>query len=131
MEYMEYVAIVVILALLQYQYFAWLVGKARMKYGVSAPAVTGDPAFERHYRVHQNTMEQLATFIPAVLVCGYYADARLAAALGLLFLGGRMVYQLAYLKDPSKRHLGFVLGWIAYIALMVAALFSIIARLFF
>jgi len=38
---MEPVAVVIVLALLQYVAFGMLVGWARGKYGVKAPAVTG------------------------------------------------------------------------------------------
>jgi len=41
---MEFVAIVALLALLQYVYFAMLVGQARGKFGVNGPAVTDIPS---------------------------------------------------------------------------------------
>ena len=56
---MEYVALVSGLALLQYIAFGMLVGKARGKYGVKAPAITGNDVFERYFRVQQNTLELL------------------------------------------------------------------------
>ncbi len=61
---MEFVAIVIVLSLLQYFVFALQVGKARGTYKVEAPAVTGDPVFERYYRVPQNTLELLVMFLP-------------------------------------------------------------------
>ncbi len=54
---MELVTIVIALALIEYSVFGMLVGKARGKYGIDAPAITGNPIFERYYRVHQNTLE--------------------------------------------------------------------------
>ena len=60
---MEYVALVIVAALLQYFYFGILVGNARGKFNVAAPAITGHPVFERYYRVHQNTLEMLVIFI--------------------------------------------------------------------
>jgi glutathione S-transferase len=65
---MDMVHAVIGLALLQFFVFAGFVGRARVKSGIEAPAVTGDPTFERYYRVHYNTMEQLVVFIPAILL---------------------------------------------------------------
>ena len=59
---MELVAIVILLALIEYNIFGILVGRARAKYNVPAPATSGDPVFERYCRVHQNTLEQLMVF---------------------------------------------------------------------
>jgi len=63
---MEFVAFVIALALLEFAVFGMLVGWARGKYGVAAPAVSGHPVFERYFRVHQNTLEQLVAFVPAM-----------------------------------------------------------------
>ena len=61
---MEYVAIVTVLVLIEYFVFGALVGRARGRAEIEAPATTGDPIFERYFRVHQNTMEQLVMFLP-------------------------------------------------------------------
>ncbi len=121
---MELVIVVVILALIEYYIFGALVGWARGKYGVSAPAVSGDPVFERYYRVQQNTLEQLMGFIPAILIYGYYGNALIAAGLGMVFIIARVIYLYAYVADPAKRGLGFVLGWLATIFMMFAGLWS-------
>jgi hypothetical protein len=69
---MEFVAIVTVLALLQYILFAILVGKARGQYGVAAPAVAGHPVFERYFRVQMNTLELVVLFIPALYLAARY-----------------------------------------------------------
>ena len=61
---MDLIYLVIGLALLEYFIFGALVGQARGKHGVEAPAVTGHPEFERRLRVQQNTLEQLMIFIP-------------------------------------------------------------------
>ena len=127
---MELVIVVVILALIEYYIFGALVGWARGKYGVSAPAVSGDPVFERYYRVQQNTLEQLMGFIPAILIYGYYGNAQIAAGLGMVFIIARVIYLYAYVADPAKRGLGFVLGWLATIFMMFAGLWSAGRQLF-
>jgi uncharacterized MAPEG superfamily protein len=126
---MELVVIVVILAILEYMVFSILVGKARGTYGVAAPAISGDPVFERYYRVHQNTLEQLIIFIPAIVIYGYYGNPTWAAAIGVLFLVGRPVYLMAYVKDPAKRGPGFLLGFAANVILLIASLVALIGNL--
>ena len=126
---MELVAIVILLAILEYMVFSMVVGWARGKYGVKAPAISGDPVFERYYRVHQNTLEQLIVFIPVILIYGYFGNPTWAAAIGVLFLVGRPVYFLGYVKDPAKRGPGFGLGFVANVILLIAGLVAIIRSL--
>ena len=100
---MAYVDIVTALALLQFVFFGFRVGGARTKYGVKAPAVTGNEIFERHFRVQQNTLEQLIGFIPGLYLFSHYFNPLWAAALGVVYLIGRHVYSTSYVKDPAKR----------------------------
>ncbi|MGS0753637.1 MAPEG family protein [Roseateles sp. GG27B] len=83
---MHYVDIVAMLAVLQYLVFGALVGKARGKYGIKAPAITGSEGFERIYRVHMNTLELLVALLPALYVAARYWPAQYVAALGAVYL---------------------------------------------
>jgi len=118
----EALAIVTILAVMQTFLFAFQVGQARVKHGVKAPAIMGHAEFERSFRVHQNTLEQLVLFIPSLWIFGHYVNALVGATIGLLFLIGRFVYRSAYLKDPASRSAGFMIGAVATIALMIGGL---------
>ena len=62
---MELMAIITALILVQTLFFGFEVGKARGKYSIKAPAVSGNEQFERYYRVHQNTLEQIVIFLPS------------------------------------------------------------------
>jgi len=119
---MSIVHAVIALALVQFFVFAGFVGRARVKYDVKAPAVTGDPIFERYYRVHYNTMEQLVVFIPGMLLFGLYVSAPAAAVLGLIFVAGRFIYLRAYVADPSKRGAGFGLTALPVMILLLGGL---------
>jgi uncharacterized MAPEG superfamily protein len=119
------VELVMILALIQFSTFGAAVGRARGKYGVRAPAVTGNEMFERYYRVQMNTLEQLVLFLPAIWLGAQHLDPRLAAGLGVVYLAGRVVYFLAYIKDPAKRGLGFALTIWPTVVLLVTALVAI------
>lgn len=116
--------IVTVLALIQFTIFSFQVGKMRMKHEVKAPATTGHADFERMFRVHQNTMEQLVIFVPALWLFGYFVDSLWGAGIGVVFIAGRMVYRAAYLKDPSTRSVGFGLGLAANVVLLIGALIA-------
>jgi glutathione S-transferase len=118
----EAIAIVTALALIQLMTFSFLVGKARGKYGISAPAISGNPNFEREFRVHQNTLEQLVAVIPAMWMFGMYVHALTAAGLGLVFVISRFIYRNAYLADPKSRSPGFGIGATCTITLVLGGL---------
>jgi uncharacterized MAPEG superfamily protein len=99
-----------------------LVGKARGTYGVTAPAVSGNPIFERYYRVQQNTLEMLVLFIPGMFMFGHYVSADVAAGLGLIFVVGRFFYFRGYVADPRSRTLGFVLSFLPAQILVIGGL---------
>jgi glutathione S-transferase len=119
---MPYVHIVILLALVEFFYFSLLVGRARGRYNVPAPATTGNEIFERYFRVHMNTLELLAMFIPSILLFGLYFSPYVAAALGVIYLIGRLVYLSAYAKDPKKRTLGFGLSMVPIMILVIGAI---------
>src|SRR5689334_967743 len=100
---MELVLVVMLVALIEYMVFAGLVGRARSVYKVRAPATTGHPQFERIYRVHQNTLEALVIFMPALLVFAYYLSPPWAAGLGVAFVVARALYAFLYLRAPESR----------------------------
>ncbi len=126
---MEPVAVVVALALVQYVVFAMLVGWARGKYGVKAPAVTGHETFDRYFRVHQNTLELLVVFVPAIWLFGIYVDPTWAALLGLVYLVARVLYLRGYVADPAKREVGFALSVLPVFVLLAGALWGAGRRL--
>ena len=126
---MEYVTLVVILALAEYLFFMGAVGKARGTFEIKAPATTGNEQFERYFRVQANTVEQLIVFIPAIYLAAMYTNEIAAALTGCLFLVGRALYYRAYVNDPSKRALGMVTGYIATVLLLLGALVGVVVSM--
>ena len=126
---MELVALVILLSVVEYQFFSVKVGMARGKYDIKAPAITGHEVFDRYYRVHMNTLEQLIVFIPAILVFAYFGNPVYAAGLGAFFPVGRIIYFISYVKDPAKRSLGFIVGWIPMVLMVIAGLVSVVAQI--
>jgi glutathione S-transferase len=119
---MAFVTIIAMLALIQYLVFGMLVGRARGQTGVQAPATTGDPVFERFFRAHYNTLEQLIVFIPALYAAGSFVNESLAVAAGAVYLVGRSLYFRTYVKDPTTRGPGMLLTFLANGVLVLAAL---------
>ncbi len=102
------------------------VAKARGTYNVPAPATSGDPIFERHFRVQMNTLEWLAMFLPALWLGALWHSDGVAAGLGLVWIIGRIMYMLAYVADPKTRSLGFVVQMLATFSLILLTLFHIV-----
>jgi glutathione S-transferase len=119
---MNLVTIILVLALLQYIAFAMLVGGARGKYGVKAPAITGNETFERYFRVQQNTLELLVVFVPAIWLFGQSVSSLWAAILGGVYLVGRVVYFKSYVADPAKRSAGFGLSFLPIALMLIGVL---------
>lgn len=119
---MHYIHIVALLAVLLFFAFGVLVGRARVRYGIKAPTVTGNEQFERAFRVQMNTLEQLVAFLPALFIAGQYWSQALVAGLGVVWLLGRLLYRQTYVADPDKRHVGFVLTVLPTFVLLVLGL---------
>jgi glutathione S-transferase len=119
---MNYVYIVALLAVIQFVVFGIFVGAARGKYNIAAPAMTGNEHFERAVRVQMNTLEQLVGFLPALLIAAVYWPPTYVAAVGVVYLVGRTMYRQAYVADPAKRGLGFLLTFLPTMLLIAAGL---------
>lgn len=126
---MAYVDIVTALALLQFMMFGFKVAKARGRYGVAAPAVAGNQTFERYFRVQQNTLEQLIVFLPGLYLFSHYYSPLVAAALGVIYLIGRELYAMTYVKDPKKREAGYALTVLPMAALILGGLFGAVRQI--
>jgi glutathione S-transferase len=122
---MELVYGTILLALLEYIVMASLVGRARVKYGVRAPAITGHPDFERANRVHVNTLENLVIFVPAVVIFASYVSPFYAAILGVLFVVARALYAIGYLRAAEKRSLGAGITGLVNVVLVAGALIGV------
>lgn len=119
---MSLVFVVMGLALVQFMYFGFQVGGARGRYGIKAPAITGNEVFERHFRVQQNTLELIVVFVPSLWMFATYIDPRWAAGLGLIYIVGRFIYAHGYVTDPAKRSAGFGLSFLPTAMLLLGGI---------
>ena len=125
----HFTALVTCLATLMYLLFSFQVGKARETYGVKAPAISGNPDFERVFRVHMNTLEWMPIFLPALWLFAIYISDAIAAALGVIWIVGRVLYMTGYAKAANKRGPGFSIQGGAAIILWLGATGAILWRL--
>lgn len=126
---MAVLTVITILATLQFLFFGFLVGKARARFGVHAPATTGHEAFERYFRVQMNTLEQLVMFLPALWLASPYIAPPWLVLLGLLYLVGRFLYLRGYVQAAHKRSLGFAISSAAILILSAIALIGSVIRI--
>jgi glutathione S-transferase len=125
----HFTAIVTCLAIAFYFFTTILVAKARVKFGIKAPATTGHPDFERVFRVQMNTLEWLPIFLPSLWLFAIYISDQWAAVLGLIWILGRILYTTGYSQAAEKRSMGFGLQALAGIVLWLGALGAPIWRL--
>jgi glutathione S-transferase len=121
--------LVMLLALVEYFGFALAVGRARYRFGVKAPATTGNIDFERYYRAQMNTLEQLIIFIPALWSFAIFISIMWAAVLGAIFIVGRLLYFTGYVKAADKRSAGFGLATFAQLFLLIGGIVGAILAL--
>lgn len=119
-------ALATLLILAVYFWTIGLVGQARRRYGIEAPACTGHPDFERTFRVQMNMLEWLPLVLPAMWLAALYVSDAAAAALGLVFTAGRIVYALSYQQAAEKRTAGFLVQAGAVSLLWIGALIGIV-----
>lgn len=122
---MNYVDLVAVLAVLQLVFFGILVGRARGRYGVAAPAVSGHEMFERIYRVQMNTLELIVAFLPALFIAAQYWPRAYVAGAGAVYLLGRLVFWRSYMAAPASRGLGFALSMLPILSLLIAVLVAL------
>lgn len=128
---MAWVLIVIVLALFQFTFFGVAVSLARGRYQVHAPATIGHEVFERYFRVQMNTLEQLLVFLPAIWLFAQFVDPRWAAALGAVYLAGRQIYFMSYVRNPRGRTLGFALSSFPSLIMLGGVLYQALRMLRF
>jgi glutathione S-transferase len=121
-----YPALATCLAMLVYVWTIFLCGRARGAYGVKAPAVNGHPEFEKRFRAQQNTLEQLMLFLPSLWVFSLAVSPFWGGIIGLGFVVGRILYVAGYIRDPASREVGFVIGAVAVVILLLGGLAGVL-----
>lgn len=122
-------AAVTLLVLLLHLGTTALVGRARVRYRIPAPATTGNEHFERAYRVQMNTIEQMMFLLPALWLCAVLLSDTAAAAAGLVWVLARAAYAVTYVRDPASRVVPVVVSMLAQVALFAGAAAGLVRAL--
>jgi len=125
---MENVALVALLALIEYFILGALVGRFRGKL-VPAPAMTGPPDFERTLRAQLNMGERLVLFLPALYLSAQYNNNFWTWVIGLVWVVGRALYSIGYISSVERRVPGAILSGLSELVLLVMAGYGVIRAL--
>jgi len=97
------------------------VAKARGRFGIKAPATTGDPGFERVFRAQMNTIENTLVFLPVLWISAFYGLPVLYLVAGAIWLLARVWYVQAYSAEAARRGLAFTISMAALGVLLADA----------
>jgi len=122
-------ALVTLLAVAFYLFTAINVSRTRRRTGIKVPATSGHPDFERAFRIQANTLEWMPIFLPSLWLFAVYIGDAIAAAIGVIWVIGRVVYFVGYSKAAANRGPGFGIQALSAIALWVGALGAVVLRL--
>jgi glutathione S-transferase len=122
-------AIVTCLAVAFYFFTTTQVARARAAFSIKAPAITGHPDFERVFRVQMNTLEWMPIFLPSLWLFAIYINDAAAAALGAVWIIGRIMYWSGYKQAANKRSMGFAVQSVAAFALWLGVLGAAVWRM--
>jgi glutathione S-transferase len=114
-----------IIAICLYFYMGLRAGLARTKYNVLAPATTGNPDWERLYRVQMNTLEGMPIFLPLLWLFSSYQNDLLGALVGLVWVAGRAIFMVGYTKSAQTRSTGFQIQMAGVAILLIGTLIGV------
>jgi len=117
---MKYTALVTIAAVIYTFLLSVRVGGARAKLGVDAPAMSGQPDFDKTFRIHMNM------FVPVLWLAAAVVGDLWAAEIGAVWIVGRVIYTVGYSKEAAKRGPGFLVTILPTAVLTVIALWGVI-----
>jgi glutathione S-transferase len=126
---LHFTALVTCLAILLYFFTSIRVARARAAFGIKAPAIMGNPDFERVFRVQMNTLEWLPIFLPSLWLFAIYISDPIAAVIGIVWIAGRTLYMTGYSQAAEKREGGFRIQAMAAGILWLGSLGAIVGRL--
>jgi glutathione S-transferase len=123
-------ALATLIAMFVYNLQIFYVVKARSKYGIRPPAITGNENFDRAWRVHYNTLEQLPFFLSTLWIFALTVSATVAGWLGLVWSFGRLAYMYGYYKSNETRNNPIsVLSSLVTIMFLFGSLWAVVSGL--
>ena len=126
MAHEPYTALVTLIDLLLYGVMSINVSRARCSLKVDAPSTDGPAQFQRIFRVHMNTCEQLVLHLPLLWLAAVTLSDHYAVSCGMLWFIGRLVYAYTYYRAPKTRSVGYALGVLANLILFIGVAMSVL-----
>jgi glutathione S-transferase len=122
-------ALSTLIALIIYFTQGIMVGTARIKHKIEAPKTQGNDDFERIFRVHYNTLEQMPIFITCLWFFALLISSTVAGWLGLLWSAGRIGYMIGYYKAAKLRSYGGTISSLTMLVLLLGSLWAVVSRM--
>jgi len=122
--------LVTVFVLIVYLGMTVMVGRARKRHNIPAPQTSGPDDFLRVIRVHENTVEGLVLFLPALWLFALTVQDGWAALVGVFYPIGRIVYARGYYAAAEKRELGFLIGAVSSMILLAGSLVALLMGVF-
>ena len=94
--------------------------------GIQPPAMSGDPRLERALRVQGNTLESVIVLLPALWLAALYFQGWAPPILGAIWCLGRIFYAMGYMRDASRRHVGFAISIFMVLILVILAAIGLV-----
>ena len=122
---MKFTALVTILSVVLVFVLTARAGALRGKHGIAAPACIGNEEFERVFRAQANTVEHMVMFVPMLWLALNVIGDVWAASIGGIWIIGRIIYCINYIKQPDTRLPGFVVAIAALVILSLSATWGV------
>jgi glutathione S-transferase len=102
------------------------VGYLRGRLTIDAPATTGHPQFERAFRTHVNTAENLVLFLPLLWLATIFYGGIIPFLLGIAWVLGRIAYAWGYSQDNTQmRGPGAGVGFLCLLGLLIISVIGL------
>ena len=96
------------------------VGYMRGRHKIEAPATVGHPQFERAFRTHVNTVENLILFLPLLWIASIFYAGTLPFWFGIAWVVSRLIYAWGYAQENTQlRGPGMGIGFLSLFGLLV------------
>mgnify|MGYP003390226678 FL=1 len=125
----RYTALATLGVVIVLQYVSLQVGRARHVYQVPLPEVSGPDGFNRVFRVHMNTLENVPLFLPLLWLFAAAWGDTWAGIFGGAWVAGRFLYAWGYYRAVSLRLCGFGISSSAALLMLAACLYAVVAAL--
>ncbi|MBC7406071.1 MAG: MAPEG family protein [Candidatus Parcubacteria bacterium] len=125
---LAYPALATIMAIIVFLFQSKNVAKGRIKYNVLSPKTMGhNDNFDRIFRVHLNTLEQMPIFLPLLWIFALTISPIYSFGLGVAWSIGRIAYSIGYYKSAEGRH--NLIGYLSDLASLILMVGSVIGSI--